>query len=99
MKNHIRINGRLLQTNKRFSQLKQQQKEWIAGVFKNRYCSKMKELNFKNKLPRDVRDEVIQQVYVEVETRGIWIPFRELEKYCFNRTDKVVSGYNSNNTK
>ncbi|WP_163529519.1 hypothetical protein [Halobacillus ihumii] len=29
MKNHIKVNGKLLQTNKRFSQLKERQKNWI----------------------------------------------------------------------
>ena len=30
MKNHMRINGQLLQTNKKWSHLKEKQKNWIV---------------------------------------------------------------------
>lgn len=93
MKNHIKVNGRTLQTNKRFSQLKQKQKEWIATVFREKYHSKMGELGVDTKLPREQRDRVIAEVYAEIEARDIWIPYRELEKYCFSKTTKVIKGF------
>ena len=34
MKNHKIVNGRLLQTNKKWSHLKQSQRTWIAGITK-----------------------------------------------------------------
>ncbi|MED2737074.1 hypothetical protein [Bacillus toyonensis] len=96
MKNHIRVNGKSLQTNKGFSHLKQRQKEWISGIFRDSYHSKMKELHTNTKLPRETRDEIVRQVYEKIEARGIWIPFGELEKYCFSNTTKVVNGYTPN---
>lgn len=96
MKNHINVNGKLLQTNKGFSHLKQRQKEWILAVFRSSYHKKMKELSTNTKLPKEARDEVITQVYNEIEASGIWIPFGELEKYCFSKITKVVNDYNPN---
>ncbi len=57
----------------------------------------MKELNTNTKLPRETRDEVIQQVYEEIIARDIWIPFGELEKYCFSKITNEVIDYNANN--
>ncbi|MGG4382855.1 hypothetical protein ABEX08_12530 [Priestia megaterium] len=37
MKNHVYQNGRLIQTNKKFSALKQKQKEWITNELRQRY--------------------------------------------------------------
>lgn len=54
----------------------------------------MRELNTNKKLPREARDEVILQVYEEIDSRGIWIPFNELEKYCFGKINKVSKDYN-----
>ncbi|KQX62675.1 hypothetical protein QFZ77_004767 [Paenibacillus sp. V4I3] len=43
LKNHIRINGKLLQTNKKFSALKLKQKEWIASLLRSKTISLMLE--------------------------------------------------------
>jgi hypothetical protein len=40
---------------------------------------------------------VIRKVYEKIEARGIWIPFSEVEKYCFSKTTKVIKGFNPNN--
>ena len=37
MKNHIRINGQLLQTNKKWNHLKAKQKAWIMETAKREY--------------------------------------------------------------
>ncbi len=37
MKNHIRINGQLLQTNKKWSHLKEKQKTWIMETARREY--------------------------------------------------------------
>lgn len=43
MKNHVRVNGQLLQTNKTFRQLKQRQKEkiydWMFDAYHNQYLA------------------------------------------------------------
>ncbi len=51
MKNHIKVNGKLLQTNKRFSQLKESQKNWIVPELYKLYHNKMKERRTTSKLP------------------------------------------------
>lgn len=63
MKNHIKVNGKLLQTNKRFSQLKQCQRDWIREELYHLYLNKMKETHTTKKLLPNQRDEVISSLY------------------------------------
>lgn len=93
MKNHIKINGKLLQTNKRFSQLKQTQKEWIATELYKLYHDKMKERRTTRKLPAHHRDEVISSLYKKIEEREIWIPYREVEKYAFSKITNIIKSF------
>ena len=37
MKNHMRINGQLLQTNKKWNHLKKKQKNWIMETARQEY--------------------------------------------------------------
>lgn len=59
MKNHIKVNGKILQTNKRFSQLKNSQKEWIAAELYKLYHEKMKDRHTTRQLPPNQRDIVM----------------------------------------
>ncbi|MBM7572363.1 hypothetical protein [Aquibacillus albus] len=93
MKNHIKVNGKLLQTNKSFSQLKNSQKEWIAGELYKLYHNEMKKRRTTRKLKPDLRDFVISSLYDKIENRGIWIPYREVKKYVFSKTTKVVNSF------
>jgi len=43
MKNHMMVNGKLLQTNKKFSQLKNSQKQKINGWLYEEYSGMKKE--------------------------------------------------------
>jgi hypothetical protein len=43
MRNHEYRNGQLIQTNKRFADLKQKQKEWINNQLKEKYIENYKE--------------------------------------------------------
>src|SRR5690625_3113370 len=93
MKNHIKVNGKLLQTNKRFSQLKQSQKEWIATELFKLYHDKMKERRTTRKLPANHRDEVISSLYKKIEEREIWILYHELEKYTFSKITNIIKSF------
>lgn len=93
IKNHIKVNGKLLQTNKRFSQLKNRQKEWIATELYNLYLDKMKEIRISKKLPPNHRDTVISSLYVQIQNREIWIPYGEVEKYAFSKITKIVKSF------
>jgi hypothetical protein len=93
MKNHIKVNGKLLQTNKRFSQLKNSQKEWTATELYKLYHEKMKERRTTRKLPPNHRDTVISSLYEQIQNREIWIPYGEVKKYAFSKTTKIVKSF------
>lgn len=93
MKNHIKVNGKLLQTNKRFSQLKNNQKEWIGTELYKIYHSKMKEIRTTRKLSPNLRDTVISYLYEQIQNRQIWIPYGEVKKYAFSKTTKIVESF------
>lgn len=93
MKNHIKVNGKLLQTNKRFKQLKERQKNWIVPELYKLYHNKMKERRTTRKLPPYQRDTVISTLYEQIQDRGIWIPYGEVKKYAFRKTTKMVKSF------
>lgn len=93
MKNHIKVKGKLLQTNKRFSQLKNSQKEWIATELCSLYFDKMKERRTTRKLPPNYRNTVISSLYEQIQNREIWIPYDEVEKYAFSKITKIVKSF------
>lgn len=81
MKNHIKVNGRLLQINKKFSDLKMKQKEKISEMlyeeFKKQKTSG--KANFQS---------IIDAVCEKIREAEIWIPKRELRKYFFTHIRK-----------
>lgn len=77
MKNHIKVNGKLLQTNKKWSHLKERQKTWIFEVTKEEHSAFVSE---HGKLPRKKYKEVIvDKVMEKINEREIWIPYYEAE--------------------
>lgn len=74
MKNHVKVNGRLLQTNKKFSDLKMKQKEKISEMLYEEF----KEQKVSGKL--DIQS-VVNAVYEKIREAEIWIPECELRKY------------------
>jgi hypothetical protein len=91
MKNHIKVNGKILQTNKRFSQLKNSQKEWIAAELYKLYHEKMKDRHTTRQLPPYQRDIVTSSLYAQIQNRQISIPYGEVKKYVF--TKKIVKSF------
>lgn len=78
-KNHEMRNGKLIQTDKRFSQLKMKQKEKISIWLFEESITYYKE---NRKSPNKTQDtEILWKVYDKIQCAGIWIPFFELEKY------------------
>ena len=88
MKNHERINGKLLHTNKKFSQLKERQKakisEWLYEYYKNYVDDNGRE-------PKN--DDVVFSVYQQIETAEIWLPLGELSRYYASRKAKIRKRY------
>ena len=88
MKNHEMINGKLLQTNKTFSHLKEQQRlkinEWLYEYYKDHMDKNGKE---------PFKDEIVQAVYEKIEAAEIWLPLGELYKYYMSRINKIRKRY------
>lgn len=79
MKNHEWIDGKLLQTNKKYSHLKQKQKEKIYQWMYNAYRASYKRTG---KYPDSEEDEkVLSSVMEHIEKAEIWIPFGEVAKH------------------
>ena len=79
MKNHEWIDGRLLQTNKKYSQLKLKQKEriheWMYTAFRDSYKKA-------GKYPGKREDEdILDAVMQKIISADIWIPEYEVEKH------------------
>jgi 8-oxo-dGTP diphosphatase len=90
-KNHIQIGGRLLQTDKRFSQLKNIQKEKINGWLYEEY----KRIYEKIGIPPDSRHNnvILNAVYDKIEGAQIWIPYGEVCRYFYSRKNKFKKRY------
>ena len=79
MKNHKLINGQLLQMNKKFSHLKQAQKEkiaeWLYEAYR-RYCV------VNSRTPNKEGDaEIIRDVLQKLTEQSIWLPESEIWSY------------------
>jgi len=88
MKNHVYQNGRLIQTNKKFSALKQKQKEWITNELRHRYISA---INYPHtKLRPKKRDQILNEVYDLIVEKDIWIPYFEVEKHYYSKIPSFI---------
>ena len=74
-KNHEWVNGRLLQTNKKWSHLKASQKSWIQQITAEEHAAYIATHGW---LPRKRgKEAVLDAVHARVNERGIWIPYSE----------------------
>lgn len=90
MKNHTMINGKLLQQNKKFSQLKNSQKEKIANWFYEEYAKHRKNTEENEKSFEKV---IISDVYTKIEEAEIWIPIDEITAYYKSHINKFRKRY------
>ena len=75
-KNHVKVNGTLLQTNKKWSHLKQKQKDWIyelASTEHEKFIEENSHLPIKNG-----KKKLIAAIEAKIDERGIWLPSHEL---------------------
>ncbi|PEB54562.1 transposase [Bacillus sp. AFS098217] len=87
MKNHTRRpNGQLIQTNKKWSHLKQKQREDISNWLREAYISKVKTNN--RRLKPAEHEDVLEQVLTKIHEREIWIPEYEVERYYKEKINK-----------
>lgn len=87
MKNHVKVDGRLLQTNKKYSQLKVNQKEKIAEWL----FQETKEYYARNGIYPSGEHlyEIADAVYDKIEATGIWIPYEELVKHYSSKLSAI----------
>ena len=95
-KNHKMINGKLLQTDKRFSQLKEKQKEKISNWLYDEY----KRVYDRVGQPPDSRcnDKILDAAYAKIEEAEIWIPYDEVRKYFFSKNNAYRKRYDKAKT-
>ena len=78
MKKHMKVNGKLLQMNKPFSQLKLMQQDKIINWMFDEYISIYNE---KENVSEKIKDTVVlERVYKKAKEAGIWIPYNEVKK-------------------
>ena len=83
MKNHIRVNGKLLQTNKAWGDLKRKQQEWIYRIARERYEAF---ISNRGKLPVEgSKKQLIEEIYTIIQDRDIWIPYGEVYRVLSRR--------------
>lgn len=78
-KNHIRVNGQLVKTDKKFSDLSSQQREFINQSLFDEYCKSWLKNN--REPGQEQNEEILSAVMDQIKSRGIWIPEREVYKY------------------
>lgn len=87
-KNHKKINNRLIQTDKKYSQLKLKQKgkiaDWIYQETK-KYCDQF------DQIPEPFYpEEVLERVYERIEEADIWIPYYEVAKHYKKKQTQIL---------
>lgn len=86
MKNHRKVDGKLLQTNKKYSQLKHGQKEFIATEL---YAQCKAYVMEKGVFPNNKHnDDIVEAVMEKIEERQIWIPEDEVHKHLISKETK-----------
>jgi 8-oxo-dGTP diphosphatase len=95
-KNHNVVDGKLLQTDKHFSQLKGTQKDkinqWLYEEYKRIYDRVSK--------PPDSRhnDAILDAVYAKINGAEIWIPCGEVRQYFYSRKNTFRKRYEKEKT-
>lgn len=79
MKNHIKVGGKLLQTNKKWSHLKQKQKESIAALLRKLYINFVSDNG--RKPNKEEKETILEDAYSVILEKEIWIPKGEVKKY------------------
>ena len=85
MGRHKVIQGRLLNLDKKFSDLSRKQQEFIKLVIRQKY-EQFSNLNLNRK---EFNHWVLNAVQEEVEKRGIWLPYPELKKAYYSYKSRL----------
>lgn len=89
-KNHEWVNGRLLQTDKSFSALKERQKTKIHEWFKEETLRFYQE---NHRMPmKKYASVVVDAVYRRIEDAEIWIPYGEVYRAYQKKKTRIING-------
>jgi len=83
-KNHVKRNGHLTQTNKKWSHLKMRQREWILELVREEH---QKYIQKHQRLPSMII--IVEAVKEKVDEREIWLPFHELKNAVSKYIDRL----------
>lgn len=75
-----------MQTNKRWSHLKQKQVEWISQVTKEEYDRYIEK--YKKQPHKSGKNEIVDKVYDRINEREIWIPYYEAKAHIGKYIDR-----------
>jgi len=86
-KNHVRVNGTLLQTNKKWSHLKQKQRDWIYEITRSEHKKFVEE---NNRIPMKTgKKKLIDVIVAKIDERGIWLPSYEFDSGIGKYIDRL----------
>ncbi|MBQ0139010.1 MAG: transposase [Kurthia sp.] len=85
MAKHIKSDGKLLQANKSFSQLKSSQREKIYKWMKSAYI----EAVVQNIPQKKQKNYILDTVEDKIIAADIWIPFYEVEKFYNSKIGQI----------
>lgn len=78
MKNHLHVNGQLLQKNKKWSHLKEKQKNWIMETVRQEYD---RFVRARGELPvHGSKQQPIEHICEVIEAKGVWLPYDEAKR-------------------
>ncbi|MDA2639233.1 transposase [Bacillus paranthracis] len=86
MKNHVIVNGQILQTNKKWSHLTQNQKNLIAEWLREEYRSFI--ILYLRKPKRYEEEYMLDSVMERIQARDIWISYVEVKTYFTRKKGK-----------
>ena len=88
------VGGKLLQTDKKFSDLKSKQKEKIAQWLLAEYIAIIESIN--RPLKKSEKELIVDNVYDKIQSAEIRIPYYEVENYFSSKLNKWNKKYLQN---
>jgi hypothetical protein len=86
MKNHVKVDGRLLQTNNKWSHLKERQRLWIHEITMEEHAAYVEKYG---RLPlKSGKEAVLDKVYDRINEREMWIPWGEFKTHAGKFIDR-----------
>ena len=86
MKSHIKVNGQIFQTNKKWSHLKERQRLWIHEMTMEEHAAYVEKYGG---LPlKSGKEAVLDKVYDRINEREMWIPWDEFKAHAGKFIDR-----------